>query len=207
MKGQNNKVHICGEIITNPTFSHEVFGEKFYEIKIQVRRLSGFCDVLPMTVSERLMQEYSFAQGSILNAYGEFRSYNKLVNGKSKLMLTIFVTEVVESAAKNDVNEIVLQGHICKNPVYRTTPSNREVSDLLIAVNRDYNKSDYIPCIAWGRNALFSKSLKVGDQISVVGRVQSREYEKRISKTEIEKRIAYEVSINQLYIDEMTDQK
>lgn len=195
---KNNKVYISGEIISDAEFSHEVYGESFYEINVLVKRLSGQGDILPVTVSERLISEKSLKKGGYISAFGQFRSYNKLIDGKSKLMLTVFVREVVDEAKYKNPNNIVLKGYLCKPPVYRTTPFNREIADMLIAVNRSYNKSDYIPCIAWGRNARFAKNLEVGDKIAIAGRVQSREYQKRITDDEVKIMTAYEVSISKL---------
>lgn len=195
---KNNKVFISGEILTDAEFSHEVYGEGFYEMNVLVKRLSGQGDILPVTISERLIADKNLAIGSTINAVGQFRSYNKLVDGKSKLMLTVFVRELLEDNYNKNPNSIVLSGYICKPPVYRTTPFNREIADILIAVNRSYNKSDYIPCIAWGRNARFAKSLEVGEKIAISGRIQSREYQKRISDDEIRILTAYEVSVSKL---------
>lgn len=194
----NNKVYIRGEILSQANFSHEVYGEGFYEMLVLVKRLSGQADVLPVTISERLIEEKDLQIGSTISAVGQFRSYNKMVDGKSKLMLTVFVREVLPNDESKNPNGIVLSGYICKEPIYRTTPFNREISDILIAVNRAYNKSDYIPCIAWGRNARFVKNLKVGDYITISGRIQSREYQKKLSETEVKTMTAYEVSINKL---------
>lgn len=195
---KNNKVFISGEIVSEAEFSHEVYGEGFYEMNVLVKRLSGQGDVLPVTVSERLIADKDLKTGSVINALGQFRSYNKLVDGKSKLMLTVFVREILDDAPVKNPNSIVLSGYICKPPIYRTTPFNREIADILIAVNRSYNKSDYIPCIAWGRNARFAKNLEVGEKIAIAGRIQSREYQKRISDEEIKIMTAYEVSISKL---------
>ena len=194
---KNNKVFISGEIVTEAEFSHEVYGEGFYEMTVLVKRLSGQGDLLPLTVSERLIADRNLKVGSFINALGQFRSYNKLVDGKSKLMLTVFVRELTDNPLKNP-NNIVLSGYVCKQPVYRTTPFNREISDLLIAVNRSYNKSDYIPCIAWGRNARFAKNLAVGEKIAIAGRIQSREYQKKFSEEDVRVLTAYEVSISKL---------
>ena len=195
---KNNRVFISGEIVTDAEFSHEVYGEGFYEMNVLVKRLSGQGDVLPVTVSERLIADRDLKPGVSINAYGQFRSYNKLVDGKSKLMLTVFVRELYGEAPIKNPNAIVLSGYICKPPVYRTTPFNREIADILIAVNRSYNKSDYIPCIAWGRNARFAKNLAVGEKIAISGRIQSREYQKRVSEEEVRVLTAYEVSISKL---------
>ena len=177
---KNNRVFLMGEIVSEAAFSHEVYGEGFYEFFVRVMRLSGQADVLPVTVSERLIEGHSLTVGSTLCALGQFRSYNKLENGKSRLMLTVFVRELLDVAPTANPNSIVLSGYICKPPVYRTTPFNREIADLLLAVNRAYNKSDYIPCIAWGRNARFVQNLK------------------RLSETEQVTMTAYEVSVSKL---------
>ena len=195
---KNNKTYIAGEIVSDATFSHEVYGEGFYEFFVKVLRLSGQADILPITISERLIQDGMLAKGKTIRAVGQFRSYNKLENGKSRLMLTVFVRELLEETPDKNPNSILLSGYICKPPVYRTTPFNREIADILVAVNRAYNKSDYIPCIAWGRNARFVKNLNVGDRIAISGRIQSREYQKKISDTESRTMTAYEVSVSKL---------
>ena len=195
---QNNKVYVNGEIVTKARFSHEIYGEGFYEMDILVKRLSGQADLLPVTISERLIESSNLKVGSNLSAIGQFRSYNKQVDGKSKLMLTVFIREVIDCDYYKNPNTIVLSGYICKPPIYRTTPFNREIADILIAVNRAYNKSDYIPCIAWGRNARFVKNLDVGEKVAISGRIQSREYQKKISETETKVLTAYEVSISKL---------
>ncbi|MBO5285821.1 MAG: single-stranded DNA-binding protein [Clostridia bacterium] len=195
---KNNKVYLNGEIVTDAEFSHEVYGESFYEMCVSVKRLSGQADLLPITVSERLIADKDLKIGSIINAVGQFRSYNKLVNGKSKLMLTVFIRDILDEPLYKNPNNIVLCGYVCKSPIYRTTPFNREIADILIAVNRSYNKSDYIPCIAWGRNARFVKNFAVGTRIAICGRIQSREYQKRLSETEVKTLTAYEVSVSKL---------
>ena len=202
---QNNRVFLKGTIASEARFSHEVYGEGFYEMDVVVKRLSGQEDVLPITVSERLIESKGLKNGSELCAVGQFRSYNKLIDGKSKLMLTVFIREIVQDTGARNPNNIVLSGYICKPPVYRTTPFAREISDVLIAVNRAYNKSDYIPCIAWGRNAKFVKNLAVGERIALAGRIQSREYTKKISETETKIMTAYEVSICKLAAKDNVD--
>ena len=194
---KNNKVYLCGEIAAEAKFSHEVYGEGFYEFPVKVMRLSGQADILPVTVSERIMTE-DMKPGSEICALGQFRSYNKLENGRSRLMLTVFIRELLEGQPGKNPNSIVLSGYICKPPVYRTTPFNREIADLLIAVNRSYNKSDYIPAIAWGRNARFVRNLSVGDKVALSGRIQSREYQKKQPDESFVTMTAYEVSISKL---------
>ena len=194
---ENNKVTICGKLITDPVLSHELYGEKFYEATLEVERQSGFSDKLNITISERLIQDYDFRKGFILNAKGQYRSYNKQVNGKSKLMLTIFVTEILDSTNYTNVNKVELTGYICKKPVYRKSPLGREIADILIAVNRNYNKSDYIPCITWGRNAKFAGNLTVGQKINLQGRIQSREYKKTVDD-DVKTLTAFEVSVSKI---------
>lgn len=193
----NNKLHLCGEIVSDPVFSHEIYGEGFYEMFMSVPRLSDYKDVLPVTISERLIAASDIKKGSVIAVTGQFRSYNKIEDGKSRLMLTVFAREVLPPENKNP-NIISLSGYICKPPVYRTTPFSREISDILLAVNRAYNKSDYIPCIAWGRNARYIRQLKVGEKIVISGRIQSRQYQKKIDEEKYEQRTAYEVSINKI---------
>lgn len=194
----NNLVVLSGKICKKPTYSHEVFGEAFYESSIEVERLSSQIDNIPITISERLMQEVSFERGESIVIEGQFRSYNKLVDNHSKLMLTVFVRGCKESEEEKSENYIELSGYVCKPPVFRVTPFNREIADVLIAVNRAYNKSDYIPCIAWGRNARFASHLAVGDKVNLIGRIQSREYQKVLEDGIEETRTAYEISISRI---------
>ena len=182
---KNNKVYVMGEIVSNASFSHEIYGEGFYEFFVRVMRLSGQADILPVTLSERLIQGGMLAKGKPICAVGQFRSYNKIENGKSRLMLTVFVRELLDELPDKNPNTILLSGYICKPPIYRTTPFNREIADVLVAVNRAYNKSDYIPCIAWGRNAKYVSRLDVGTNIKIYGRMQSREYQKGYRKRKL----------------------
>lgn len=195
----NNKIYLEGEMVSELQFSHEMYGEGFYTFDIEVPRLSDAKDTLFVTVSERLISGMDIKIGSQIIVEGQLRSYNKFVDGANRLILTVFARNIniCEEKSKNP-NQIFLDGFICKEPVYRTTPFGREISDMLLAVNRAYNKSDYIPTIAWGRNSRFCKSLKVGDNIKVWGRLQSREYQKKISETEAIKKVAYEVSISKM---------
>lgn len=197
----NNRVTLSGRVAEEARFSHEVFGEGFYEIKLEVPRLSAQTDLLPVTVSERLLTSHDVSVGALLSIVGQFRSYNKIEKERSRLMLTVFARDILEFDQEINPNVIELQGYICKQPLYRTTPFKREICDLLIAVNRAYNKSDYIPCIAWGRNARYVNGLAVGSHVSVQGRIQSREYQKMTEDgTQITK-TAYEVSICRIGAD------
>ena len=193
----NNKVYLRGKIVSEPVFSHEVFDEKFYEFSIKVPRLSESFDIVPVTISERLIDD-KIALDNVITITGQFRSYNKQTEGRSKLVLTVFVREIEENDLNINPNTIELNGFICKEPIFRTTPFKREISDVLLAVNRAYNKSDYIPCIAWGRNARFVKDMKVGEPLSIVGRIQSRLYQKKISDDLVETKNAYEISITKI---------
>ena len=200
----NNRVFLCGTIQSNPVFSHESFGEAFYEIQLLVKRLSEQSDLIPITISDKLLTK-DMVIGYNLAINGQFRSYNKIEDGKSKLMLTVFVREIIEYNETMNPNIIEISGFICKEPTYRTTPFKREICDVLVAVNRAYNKSDYLPCIAWGRNARFVKNLEIGKKINLVGRIQSREYQKKLENGEIITRTAYEVSINKISDEEILE--
>lgn len=198
----NNKVFLSGRVESEPEFSHETFGEGFYEVKLSVPRLSEHTDIIPVTVSEKLLAKDNFKVGNNVAIKGQFRSYNKIVDEKSRLMLTVFVRELIEIDETMNPNIIEIEGFICKPPIYRTTPFKREICDVLVAVNRAYNKSDYLPCIAWGRNARFIKDATVGTKVSIVGRIQSREYQKKLSEEEIETKTAYEISVNKIQVAE-----
>lgn len=199
---KNNQVTLNGEIVSNFEFSHEVYGKGFYTAMLSVKRTSGKKDIIPIIVSERLIDISKDWTGEIFYVIGEFRSYNKHENGKSKLILSVF-TKYIEILVENKlVNTISLDGYICKPPIYRKTPLEREIANILLAVNRLYRKADYIPCIAWGRNARFARNLEIGTKLKIEGRIQSREYRKRISETESEVRTAYEVSISRMEIVE-----
>lgn len=198
---ENNKVCVIGEIVSGFTFSHEVFGEGFYLVDVAVSRLSDQADIIPLMVSERLININENYEGCTIEAQGQFRSYNRHEGPKNRLVLSIFVREITfmeEFTDYTKTNQIFLDGYICKVPIYRKTPLGREIADLLLAVNRPYGKSDYIPCIAWGRNARYAAGFEVGSRVKLWGRVQSREYTKKISDNECEKRIAYEVSVSKL---------
>ncbi|NMB96921.1 MAG: single-stranded DNA-binding protein [Clostridiaceae bacterium] len=195
---ENNMVTIAGKVVSNMEYSHEIYGEGFYSFSVEVPRLSQSHDRIPVTISERLINNCEIAKGSLVEIEGQLRSYNNYSKEGNKLILTIFAREINFLESENKIrnpNQIFLNGYICKKPVYRMTPFGREITDLLLAVNRPYNKSDYIPCIAWGRNARYSEGLNVGDNIKVWGRVQSREYQKKLESGEIVEKTAYEVSI------------
>lgn len=197
-KIDTNYVEVCGEVVSDFTFGHEVFGESFYILDILVKRLSDSYDVIPLMISERLIDVNKDYHGVCVYVKGQFRSYNRHEEGKNRLILYVFVKElefVNGESEKLNTNQIFLDGHICKAPVYRKTPLGREIADILLAVNRPYGKSDYIPCICWGRNARWASCIEVGNRIAICGRIQSREYQKKISETEIENRTAYEVSV------------
>ncbi len=197
----NNQVSVAGEVISEFTFSHEVFGEGFYLLDVLVSRLSNSSDVIPVMVSERLIDVKTDYRGKFVEVSGQFRSYNRHEDSKNRLVLSVFAREVTitdEESEDSKPNYIFLDGFVCKPPVYRKTPLGREIADILLAVNRPYGKSDYIPCICWGRNARFAETFVVGGHIQVWGRIQSREYQKKINDSEFEKRVAYEVSVSKL---------
>ena len=194
---QNNKAYISGRVLTAPVFSHEVMGEKFFDITVAVRRLSGQEDEIPVTVSDRLMQPLPPEPGDFLGFSGQIRSYNKMSDGRSKLILRVFARELTDGD-EDEPNSVELEGFVCKPPVYRTTPFGREICDLLLAVNRAYGKSDYIPAIAWGRNARYAGEFAVGDRVAASGRMQSRVYRKVLEDGRAEDRVAYEVSLSRI---------
>ena len=198
---ENNQVTMIGEVATEFSFSHEVFGEGFYMVEVEVKRLSNSEDRIPLMISERLIDVTQDYTGEYIMVHGQFRSYNRHEEQKNRLVLSVFVREISFMEEEPDgtkTNSIWLDGYICKEPIYRKTPLGREIADLLLAVNRPYGKSDYIPCICWGRNARYASGFEVGEHVQLLGRIQSREYVKRISDTETEKRIAYEVSVSKL---------
>lgn len=198
---ENNQVSVIGEVVSGFTFSHEVYGEGFYMLNIQVKRLSDSSDVIPLMISERLLDITKDYQGLYICVQGQFRSYNRHEEKKNKLVLSVFAREIefIDNVDDNvKTNQIFLDGYICKAPVYRKTPLGREIADLLIAVNRPYGKSDYIPCICWGRNARFASTFEIGGHTQIWGRIQSREYTKKIDETNSEKRVAYEISVSKL---------
>ncbi len=209
---ESNYLTLVGKVTGEKKFSHEIYGERFFIFKLSIPRLSGNADVIPITISERLFTDEMLQEGKKLLVKGQFRSYNSYENEKNKLILTVFAKDIMEVNQSEEesefirkdsvTNEVVLIGFICKEPIYRQTPFGREIADILLAVNRAYNKSDYIPCIAWGRNARFSQNLEVGTKVKVVGRVQSREYEKKFEDGRTENRVAYEVSIGSLEVVE-----
>ena len=211
---ENNYLTLVGKVTGEKKFSHEIYGERFFTFNLSIPRLSGNADIIPVTTSERLINDEMLTEGKKLLIKGQFRSYNSYENEKNKLVLTVFAKDVQEveeneTSEENEIvkkemttNEVVLIGYVCKKPIYRQTPFGREIADLLLAVNRAYNKSDYIPTIAWGRNARFCQNIEVGTQVKIVGRVQSRMYEKKYEDGTVEQKIAYEVSICSLELIE-----
>ena len=206
---ENNQLVLVGEVTSEKKLSHEVYGERFFIFNLEVPRLSETKDTIPVTISERLITEDNLSLGAKIVIEGQFRSYNSYENEKNRLILTVFAKDIIlQSNLEDEVlekrmsvsNEVVLSGYVCKKPIYRKTPFGREIADILLAVNRSYNKSDYIPCIAWGRNARFCENMEVGTEIKVIGRVQSRMYEKKHEDGTVETRVAYEVSIGSLEI-------
>ena len=205
----NNHLVLVGKVTSEKRFSHETYGEKFYIFDMEVARLSDTTDIIPVTASERILNDELLTIGNKLVIRGQFRSYNSYINEKSKLVLTVFAKDVLTEAdlseeeleeTKRTSNEVTLVGYICKPPIYRQTPFGREIADVLLAVNIAYNKSDYIPTIAWGRNARFCQNLAIGTEVKIVGRVQSRNYEKKYEDGTVEQRVAYEVSIASLQV-------
>ena len=195
----NNRAEVIGVILDEPEFSHEIYGEKFYTFTLEIPRLSGTSDKVRVMISDRLMPDCPIVVGKVCEIAGQFRSYNSYDGGDNRLILTVFAKDIKECETRDkNPNSLYLNGFICKDPVYRTTPFGREITDLLVAVNRSYNKSDYIPVIAWGRNARFAKNIMVGDNVKIWGRIQSRVYQKHLSEEDVIERTAYEVSVNRM---------
>ena len=194
----NNKVYLRGKVVSEPKFSHEVCEEKFYEINFEVKRLSDVVDIIPVIISEKLLTGKNFNIGEEITVKGQYRSYNAQQESRSKLILNVFAREIVENDEVANPNTIELTGFICKPSIFRITPFKREICDVLVAVNRAYNKSDYLPCIAWGRNARFVKNLEVGEKVNIIGRIQSRNYQKKLDENTSETKTAYEISITQI---------
>lgn len=202
---ENNQVSIVGEIVSEFQYSHEVYGEGFYMVDVSVSRLSNFVDYIPVMISERLVDVSEDCTGKFVQINGQFRSFNRHEEHRNRLVLSVFAREIFfvsEATDEDAMNQIFLDGYVCKETIYRKTPLGREIADLLIAVNRSYGKSDYIPCICWGRNARFASGFEVGSHVQVWGRIQSREYVKKITETEVEQRTAYEVSVSKIEIVE-----
>ncbi len=212
----NNHLKLMGKVTSDKRLSHEIYGEKFYIFDLEVPRLSDISDIIPITISERLLVSRELKVGDEVVVEGQFRSYNSYENEKNKLVLTVFAKDIVfvdeveesqegeeqSSVIPKTSNEVILNGYICKKPIYRQTPFGREIADILLAVNRAYNKSDYLPCIAWGRNARFCQNVEVGTEVKIVGRVQSRTYEKKHEDGSVETKVAYEISVGSLEVIE-----
>lgn len=202
---ENNQVTVMGEVVSTFSYSHEIFGEGFYMVDVKVQRLSESFDIIPVMVSERLLDVSADYTGMLICVNGQFRSYNRHEERKNRLVLSVFAREIEfirEMEESSKTNQIYLDGFICKEPIYRKTPLGREIADLLLAVNRPYGKSDYIPCICWGRNARYANHFKVGERCAIWGRIQSREYMKKIDEEHAERRVAFEVSVSKLELME-----
>jgi primosomal replication protein N len=201
---ENNQVMLKGKVVEEPVYSHSLYGEKFFALMLEVPRLSGVADMLPVMVSDRLLHLMDVTVGDELAVIGQLRSYNRLVDGRNRLILTVFARHISPPEDMEDnPNQVLLEGYVCRTPVYRTTPFGREITDLLIAVNRPYNKSDYIPVISWGRNARYAETLEVGQKVYIHGRMQSRQYQKKLPDGNTENRTAYEVSVSFIEMPEV----
>ena len=198
MEETGNSIHLRGHVCQPLQFGHELFGEQFFVTTLRVPRLSGAEDFLPVTLSERLLIDEPIAAGSVLCLDGQLRSYNKVVEGSGRLLITAFAQRLLPEEDDENPNRVQLTGALCKAPSYRTTPFGREIADLMLAVNRSYGKSDYIPCITWGRTARYAANLKIGDKVQLVGRFQSRNYQKQLPDGTILNKVAYEVSVSRL---------
>lgn len=201
---ETNVIDLSGVVSQEPVYNHEVFGENFFQFYLSSIRMSENIDVLPVLVSERLIDLDSLKVGTYVHVKGQVRTFSKHTDdgARPSLLISVFTKEICipDEPFKNDVNEVTLNGYICKTPVERATPLGREICDVLVAVNRPYGKSDYIPCIAWGRNAKYVGELEVGTALKLTGRLQSRNYNKKIDDTNFEQRTAYEMSVSKLEV-------
>lgn len=201
---ENNKIELCGVIASAPELNHKTYGENFYGFRLSCSRKSTEKDMLPIIVSDRLVEIKDLQVGKKISVKGQVRTFNKHISDdKRKLLIMVFARDVREieeegESAPEFNNNVKLSGYICKPPVYRVTPKGREIADVLIAVNRTYGKSDYIPCITWGRNARYTGNLDVGTRVDVEGRLQSREYTKKLDDGTEEIRTAYEISVSRI---------
>lgn len=205
MVNENNRAVIQGMIMSEFSYSHGSYGERFFRTIVQVERKSGTSDYIPVVISEKVINPKKKWAGKEVKVEGSFRSSNQPTsNGKAKLLLFLFAYRIGRYEGE-DTNEIFLDGFICKHPTCRKTPLGREITELLVAVPRPYAKSDYIPCIAWGSVAERSFFYLPGDQVILSGRIQSRDYVKHWDDGGEELKTAYEVSINQLRLVTETD--
>ena len=199
-----NQVFILGKVVSRFRFNHEMFGERFYDVLVSIKRQSGAQDIIPVIVSDKLVDVTRDYIGCYIDSLGQFRSYNQRDGIRWKLVLFVFAFDIVIYTSDlykqicQDANHVILDGFICKEPVYRTTPTGREITDVMMAVNRSYKRTDYIPCVFWGNNAKITARLNVGSHLNITGRIQSREFKKKISETIFEERTAYEVSVTWL---------
>ena len=195
-----NRAELVGSIDSAPVFSHSAYGENFYELPLSVCRRSGAADLLRVILSDRLTMDTPISEGMTIHISGQIRTYNETdASGICRLNIVVFARaiEALDESCRHE-NGISLTGFVCKPPIRRTSPLGREICDLMLAANRMYGKSDYIPCIAWGRSAVFASGFPVGTHLSAVGRLQSREYKKRNAEGDVSVRTAYEVSVIRL---------
>lgn len=191
-----NRAQLSGKVLAPLQYSHTAYDIDFFSGKLCCRRLSGKEDILPFLVPASMTE--LLHTGEVL-LRGQIRSYNEYSPEGTHLRLKLFVRQCVGQSV-GDCNTVLLEGHICKKPVYRETPFGRQITDLLLAVNRAHGKSDYIPVIVWGKNAQFARELQVGQKIRAEGRFQSRSYEKQLSDGASEQRTAYEISASTIYL-------
>lgn len=197
---ETNKVFLTGKINSAFGYSHKISGEAFYKTILMVKRLSGNKDFIPVILSEKAIDVTEDYTGQFISIHGQFRSHNYYKDGRSHLELYVFAQDIQFVEEKDAIyeNKIYLNGCLCKPPIYRLTPLNREIADFLLAVNRTHEKSDYIPGICWWKNATEIASYPVGKHIALSGRIQSREYTKKDADGNAVNKIAYEVSIQKL---------
>ena len=192
MEQSINAITLRGMLRNLPEFSHENHGKNFYRFSLEVPRLSGTVDVLPVITNEALLNELDLSGGSMLTVCGQVRSHNIRENGIRRLMIFVFATGIVAEEG-DPINEVTVSGPLCKEPIYRRTPLGREICDVMLAVPRIFRRADYLPCILWGRTAQELSECHVRDRVQIFGRLQSRPYTKLTEEGPVE-RIAYEIS-------------
>ena len=195
-ESSNNSVFLRGAPTAAPVFSHESRSERFFLFPIETVRLSGAADRLNVVLRESMLEEFRPSRAGLLEVRGELRSFNNRNGSGSRLVITVFARALDTPSAAQWENRTELCGTLCRTPNYRSTPMGREITDLMLAVNRRYGRSDYIPCIVWGRNARRAARWEVGTRLRLIGRIQSREYIKMLDGQQC-RRTAYEVSVSE----------
>ena len=192
MEHSANHILLRGSLLALPQFSHENHGQRFFRFFLEVPRLSGTVDVLPIVAGEELLNSFDLSGGKMLTVTGQIRSCNQRTDGRRRLLIFVFARSILCEDGE-PLNEVILEGPLCREPTYRRTPLGREICDVMLAVPRAFRRADYLPCILWGRTALEASRCHTSDRILICGRLQSRVYTK-VTEEGAEERTAYEIS-------------